>query len=82
MSRVWLITGRAEGIGAGIPHAALKAGDQVMATDLDLGRLDDVFSQYGDQILTAQLDFRDENQPHAAINGSEASNAGLPKWLV
>ncbi len=39
MSKAWLITGSASGIGKGIAHAALAAGDRVVATDLDLARL-------------------------------------------
>lgn len=68
MSKVWLITGSASGIGAGIAHAALAAGDRVVATDLDLNRLNEVFAQYGDQVLTAQLDIRSQEQAHLAIS--------------
>lgn len=68
MSKVWLITGSASGIGKGIAHAALAAGDQVVATDLDLARLHDVFGACGDQVLSLQLDIRDQAQAHAAVS--------------
>ncbi|NVZ24683.1 SDR family NAD(P)-dependent oxidoreductase [Pseudomonas gingeri] len=67
MSRVWLITGCAGGIGAGIALAALAAGDQVVATDLDLGRLNATYGGYGDQVLCTPLDIRDQAQAHAAV---------------
>lgn len=68
MSKVWLITGSASGIGKGIAHAALAAGDQVVATDLDLARLHDVFGACGDQVLSLHLDIRDQAQAHAAVS--------------
>jgi NAD(P)-dependent dehydrogenase (short-subunit alcohol dehydrogenase family) len=42
MSKVWFITGSAGGLGAGIAKAALAAGHEVVATDLDLPRLQEV----------------------------------------
>jgi NAD(P)-dependent dehydrogenase (short-subunit alcohol dehydrogenase family) len=68
MSRVWLVTGSASGIGAGIALAALAAGDRVVATDLDLGRLNVAYAEFGSQVLTAQLDIRDQTQAHAAVS--------------
>jgi NAD(P)-dependent dehydrogenase (short-subunit alcohol dehydrogenase family) len=70
MNKVWLITGSASGIGAGIAHAALAAGDQVVATDLNLDRLNEVFGAYGNQVLTAQLDIRDQAQAHLAVSAT------------
>lgn len=67
MSRVWLITGSAGGIGAGIAKAALLAGDQVVATDLHLGRLNDVYNVYGEQVLAAELDIRIQADAYAAV---------------
>jgi len=68
MSKVWLITGSAGGIGAGIALAALAAGDRVVATDLDLGRLNTAYAGYGEQVLTAQLDIRDPTQAHSVVS--------------
>ncbi|OPA86279.1 short-chain dehydrogenase/reductase [Pseudomonas fluorescens] len=72
MSKVWLITGSASGIGKGIAQAALAAGDRVVATDLDLARLDDIFGACGDRVLTVQLDIRDQAQAHAAMSACMA----------
>lgn len=68
MSKVWLVTGSASGIGAGIALAALAAGDRVVATDLDLERLNVTYAGFGDQVLTAQLDIRDQTQAHTAVS--------------
>jgi NAD(P)-dependent dehydrogenase (short-subunit alcohol dehydrogenase family) len=68
MSKVWLVTGSASGIGAGIALAALAAGDRVVATDLDLDRLNVTYAGFGDQVLTTQLDIRDQTQAHAAVS--------------
>lgn len=65
MSRVWMITGSAGGLGAGIARAALVNGDQVVATDLDLARLDQTYSS--DQVMTAALDIRDEQQAETVV---------------
>ncbi|NWA35776.1 SDR family NAD(P)-dependent oxidoreductase [Pseudomonas sp. C6002] len=65
MSRVWMITGSAGGLGAGIARAALDHGDQVVATDLDLARLDQTYG--GDQVMTAALDIRDEQQAETVV---------------
>jgi NAD(P)-dependent dehydrogenase (short-subunit alcohol dehydrogenase family) len=60
-----MITGSAGGLGAGIARAALDHGDQVVATDLDLARLDQTYS--GDQVMTAALDIRDEQQVQTVV---------------
>ncbi|MBK5410729.1 SDR family NAD(P)-dependent oxidoreductase [Pseudomonas sp. TH34] len=65
MSRVWMITGSAGGLGAGIARAALVNGDQVVATDLDVARLDQTYSS--DQVMTAALDIRDEQQAQTVV---------------
>lgn len=70
MSRVWMITGSAGGLGAGIARAALVNGDQVVATDLDLARLDQTYS--GDQMMTAALDIRDEQQTQTVVTAAVA----------
>ncbi|WP_448651400.1 SDR family NAD(P)-dependent oxidoreductase [Pseudomonas fluorescens] len=68
MNNIWLITGCASGLGKGIAQAVLAAGNRVVATDLDLARLDDVFGAYGDQVLSLPLDIRDQAQAHTAVS--------------
>ncbi|MBK5417360.1 SDR family NAD(P)-dependent oxidoreductase [Pseudomonas sp. TH31] len=65
--RVWLITGAASGLGAGIAKAALANGDAVIATDLDLSRLETL---YGDRALNAVLDIRDFPQAEAVVEAA------------
>ncbi|MGF6108851.1 SDR family NAD(P)-dependent oxidoreductase [Pseudomonas frederiksbergensis] len=62
--RVWLITGAANGLGAGIAKAALAHGDAVVATDLDLPSLE---AMYGDRALNAVLDIREFTQAEAVV---------------
>jgi NAD(P)-dependent dehydrogenase (short-subunit alcohol dehydrogenase family) len=72
MSRVWFITGSAGGIGAGIARAALTAGDLVVATDLDLERLQRAYAASTAHLLTTQLDIRDAVQAEAAVEAALA----------
>ncbi|WP_175912302.1 SDR family NAD(P)-dependent oxidoreductase [Burkholderia sp. BCC1640] len=70
MSKVWFITGSAGGIGAGIAWAALTAGDVVVATDLDLERLQQVYAANATHVLAAQLDIRNAAQAEAAVEAA------------
>jgi NAD(P)-dependent dehydrogenase (short-subunit alcohol dehydrogenase family) len=70
MSKVWFITGSASGLGAGVAKAAMTAGHAVIATDLDLERLQQVYAGKAEQVLTAQLDIRDEAQAEAAVKAA------------
>ncbi|MFM0350453.1 SDR family NAD(P)-dependent oxidoreductase [Paraburkholderia sp. RL17-347-BIC-D] len=72
MSKVWFITGSAGGIGAGIARAALTADDVVVATDLDLERLQEAYAANAAHVLTAQLDIRDAAQAEAALEAALA----------
>ncbi|MGE8146477.1 hypothetical protein ACQKP7_14940, partial [Pseudomonas frederiksbergensis] len=38
-----------------------------LLASLRLGRLNTAYAGYGDQVLTAQLDIRDQAQAHAAV---------------
>jgi NAD(P)-dependent dehydrogenase (short-subunit alcohol dehydrogenase family) len=68
MSKIWFVTGSAGGIGAGIAKAALGAGHKVVATDLDLDRLNHAYAGFGEQVLTALLDISDVAQAMAALD--------------
>ena len=70
MSKVWFVTGSAGGLGAGIAKAALTAGHQVVATDVDYDRLENVYQGYGKQVLTARLDIRDPADAQAALDAT------------
>ena len=67
MSKVWLVTGSASGLGRNIAEAVLASGDRLVATARDPRRLDDLVKKYGDQIRTAALDVADEKRRTAAV---------------
>jgi len=69
MSKVWLITGAARGLGRSILEAALEAGGNVLATARNPVQLADLkaqYSAYGDKLATFSLD---------VTNGAQASDA-------
>jgi NAD(P)-dependent dehydrogenase (short-subunit alcohol dehydrogenase family) len=67
MSKVWLVTGSASGLGRNIAEAVLASGDRLVATARDPQRLDDLVKKYGDQVRTASLDVVDEKAALAAV---------------
>src|SRR6202795_4651570 len=67
MSKVWLVTGSASGLGRNIAEAVLASGDRLVATARDPRRLDDLVKKYGDQIRTAPLDVADEKAAQASV---------------
>jgi NAD(P)-dependent dehydrogenase (short-subunit alcohol dehydrogenase family) len=67
MSKVWLVTGSASGLGRNIAEAVLASGDRLVATARDPRRLEDLVKKYGDQIRTAPLDVADERAARAAV---------------
>ena len=67
MSRVWLVTGSASGLGRNIAEAVLASGDRLVATARDPRRLEDLVRKYGDQLRTAQLDVADETAAYEAV---------------
>ena len=67
MSKVWLVTGSASGLGRHIADAVLASGDRLVATARDPRRLEDLVEKYGDQVRTAPLDVADEEAAYAAV---------------
>src|ERR1700682_2026986 len=67
MSKVWLVTGSASGLGRNIAEAVLASGDRLIATARDPRRLDDLVEKYGDQVRNAPLDVADEAAAYAAV---------------
>lgn len=70
MSKVWLVTGSASGLGRNIAEAVLASGDRLVATARDPSRLADLVQKYGDQVRTAPLDVADEKAAFAAVQGA------------
>jgi len=67
MSKVWLITGSASGLGRQIAEAALEAGHKVVTTARDTSGLVDLLEKYGERVRTAPLDVTDESQAQSAV---------------
>src|SRR5438552_6481537 len=67
MSKIWLVTGSASGLGRNIAEAVLASGDRLVATARDPRRLQDLAEKYGDQIRTAPLDVADEHAAQASV---------------
>lgn len=67
MTKTWLITGSARGLGRSITEAALAAGNNVVATARDPGRLADLQARYPDTLLTFALDVTDAAAAQAAV---------------
>jgi len=67
MSKVWLVTGSASGLGREIAEAVLASGDRLLATARDPGRLNDLVERYGKQVSIAPLDVSDEAAAKIAV---------------
>ncbi len=67
MSKVWFVTGSSRGWGRAIVEAALKAGDQVVATARKPEQLDDLVIEYGDHVRPVALDVTDAAQAERAV---------------
>ena len=67
MSKVWLVTGSASGLGRNIAEAVLASGDRLVATARDPRRLEDLVKKDGDQVRTAALDVADAEAANAAV---------------
>ncbi len=70
MSKVWLVTGSASGLGRNIAEAVLASGDRLVATARDRVRLEDLVKKYGDQVRTAPLDVADEAAAYTAVQAA------------
>ncbi|WP_186116313.1 SDR family NAD(P)-dependent oxidoreductase [Burkholderia gladioli] len=67
MSKVWLVTGAARGLGRAISEAVLAAGDRLVAGARDPSRLADLQRRHGDRLLPVELDVTDEAAAARAV---------------
>src|ERR1700692_792085 len=70
MSKVWLVTGSASGLGRNIAEAVLASGARLVATAREPQRLDDLVKKYGDQVRTASLDVADQEAAKSAVQAA------------
>jgi len=66
-NKVWFITGSSRGFGRVWAEAALKRGDKVAATARKLESIADLKEQFGDNVLTLELDVTNTDQVKAAV---------------
>ena len=70
--KVWFITGTSRGFGRIWTEAALKRGDKVAATARSLASIADFKEQYGDNVLTLELDVTNPNQVKTVVEQAYA----------
>jgi NAD(P)-dependent dehydrogenase (short-subunit alcohol dehydrogenase family) len=67
MSKVWLVTGSASGLGRDIAEAVLASGDRLVATARDPRQLADLVTRYGDKVVAVALDVTDAAAAKSAV---------------
>ena len=67
MSKVWLITGAANGIGRSTAELVLEEGDRLVATARRVDRLGDLIERYGSSVALAELDVTDSAAASRAV---------------
>jgi NAD(P)-dependent dehydrogenase (short-subunit alcohol dehydrogenase family) len=67
MSKIWLITGSANGLGRTLAEAVLENGDRLLATARNPERLNDLKAKYGAQVELFALDVTDSAASRAAV---------------
>jgi NAD(P)-dependent dehydrogenase (short-subunit alcohol dehydrogenase family) len=65
--KTWFITGAGRGFGRVWAEAALRRGDRVVATARNIGTLDALVTEFGDNVLALELDVTDKSGAEAAI---------------
>ncbi len=68
MSKVWLITGSARGLGLHIARSALEAGNRLIATARNPNRLAPLVAEFGDRVAPFALDVSDPKAAQAAVD--------------
>jgi len=66
--KTWFITGTSRGFGRIWAEAALRRGDQVVATARDAGALDGLVAAFGKAVLPLRLDVTDRAAVQAAVS--------------
>jgi NAD(P)-dependent dehydrogenase (short-subunit alcohol dehydrogenase family) len=77
MSKIWLITGSARGLGRHLAEAVLAAGHRLVATARQPDKLQDLVERYGDRVRTLALDVTDAAAAQAAVDLAVSAFGGL-----
>ena len=77
MASTWLITGSSVGLGQSIAKAALAAGHNVVATARDPQTLDDLASEFPDQVLAQKLDVTDARRAKEVVQAGAERFGGI-----
>jgi NAD(P)-dependent dehydrogenase (short-subunit alcohol dehydrogenase family) len=77
MTKTWLITGSANGLGRTIAETILDNGDRLVATARRTDLLADLQERYGDQIAVATLDVTNAAAAQAAVKVAVDTFGGL-----
>jgi len=73
MSKIWLITGSARGLGRNLTEAVLAAGHRLVAAARQTDKLQDLLDRYGDRIVPVVLDVTDAKAAQAAVDKAVAA---------
>jgi NAD(P)-dependent dehydrogenase (short-subunit alcohol dehydrogenase family) len=72
MTKVWFITGSSRGLGRNLAEAVLRSGDKVVATARNIGQLEELVAEFGEQIYPIALDVTDYEQVYHVVAGAVA----------
>src|SRR5260221_4043846 len=90
MKETWLVTGSSVGLGRSIVEAALAEGHNVVATARHPRTLDDLASQFPDQLLAQRLEVTDGRNARDVVEATIerfgrldvlVNNAGFAGWV-
>ena len=68
MSKIWLITGSASGIGRSTAELVLQRGDKLVATARDIPRLSSLQERFPEEVVLFELDVTDEKAAEQAVD--------------
>lgn len=77
MSKTWLITGAANGIGRCTAELVLERGDRLVATARSVERLHDLATRHGDRVRLEELDVTDAAAARSAVERAITDFGGL-----
>lgn len=77
MSKTWLITGAANGIGRSTAELVLELGDRLVATARSVERLHDLAARHGDRVRLEELNVTDATAARSAVERATTDFGGL-----